>query len=266
MSSTPVPVAPGRPVIELSKVDIGYDGRPVISGMDLTVTAGEVIGVLGPNGSGKSTLMRGILGLTPVLGGELRLFGASDAHRRDRRRIGYVPQRQTTLGGIPATVTEVVSSGRLGRRRAGAPRSGDRAAVAEAIRAVGLEHKAASSLGDLSGGQQRRALIARALAGHPEVLILDEPTAGVDVHNQEMLAETLADLSATGTTILLVTHELGPVRPVFTRAVSLRDGHIVHDGAPDSAPDEHGDHHDDHWHHEHGEPPDRGAPGVGLVG
>lgn len=260
------PVAAGEPIIELRAVDVGYDGHAVISGMDLTITAGEAVGILGPNGSGKSTLIRGLLGLAPVLAGSLQLFGSDDTHQRDRLRIGYVPQRQTVLGGVPATVNEVVGSGRLGRRRNGRRRAGDRAAVAEALEAVGMAEQASQSLSELSGGQQRRVLIARALASRPEILILDEPTAGVDFHNQELLARTLADLKATGTTILLVTHELGPVRPVFTRALALRDGRIVYDGPPDRIPDEHDGHHDDHWHHEHGEPPERGNPGVGLVG
>ncbi|MEO6988478.1 MAG: metal ABC transporter ATP-binding protein [Aquihabitans sp.] len=253
-------------MIELRGVDIGYDGHAVISGMDLTITAGEAVGILGPNGSGKSTLIRGLLGLAPVLAGSLQLFGSDDTHQRDRLRIGYVPQRQTVLGGVPATVSEVVGSGRLGRRRNGRRRAGDRAAVADALEAVGLADRASQSLGDLSGGQQRRVLIARALASRPEILILDEPTAGVDIHNQELLARTLNDLKVAGTTILLVTHELGPVRPVFTRALALREGDIVYDGPPDSIPDEHDGHHDDDWHHEHGEPPERGTPGVGLVG
>lgn len=259
------PVGTGEPVIELRGVDIGYDGHAVISGIDLTVTAGEAVGILGPNGSGKSTLIRGLLGLAPVLAGSLQLFGSTDTHQRDRLRIGYVPQRQTVLGGVPATVAEVVSSGRLGRRRNGRRRAGDRVAVADALAAVGMADQTSQPLSDLSGGQQRRVLIARALASRPEILILDEPTAGVDAHNQEVLARTLADLKASGTTILMITHELGPVRPVFTRALALREGTIVYDGPPERIPDEH-DGHDDHWHHEHGEPPERGNPGVGLVG
>ena len=99
--------------IEFRAADIGYDGRAVVTGLDLVVSAGEVLGVLGANGSGKSTLVRGLLGLAPVLGGEVRLFGVDRRSFHDWRRIGYVPQRQTVAGGIPSTVTEVVSSGRL---------------------------------------------------------------------------------------------------------------------------------------------------------
>lgn len=261
----------GDAVIELDGVDIGYDGRAVIEGLDLTVHRGDVIGLLGPNGSGKSTLVRGVLGLAPVRHGEVRLFGVPADHFHERRRIGYVPQRQTVAGGIPSTVREVVASGRLGPFRTlfttvptRARRAADRAAVADAIHAVGLDDHRDRPIADLSGGQQRRALIARALASDPEVLILDEPTAGVDRDNQRLLADALAALAHNGTTIVLITHELGPVEGLVTRAVALRDGRIVHDGAPALAPDEHG--HDDDWHHHHGDDPPAPGSDLGLVG
>jgi zinc transport system ATP-binding protein len=235
----------------------------VVTGLDLVVRAGEVLGVLGANGSGKSTLVRGLLGLARVLGGEVRLFGVDRRSFRDWRRIGYVPQRQTVVGGIPSTVTEVVASGRLTQLRPWQRFDPtDRAAVADAIAAVDLAEHARRPIGDLSGGQQRRALIARALATAPDLLVLDEPTAGVDAANQEALAATLARLVEGGTTIVLVTHELGPVEPLFTRTVVLRGGRIVHDGPATSL--DHRDH-DDEWHHHHGDPPERAGAGFGLV-
>ena len=118
-------------------------------------------------------------------------------------------------------------------------------------------------MADLSGGQQRRALIARALATGPDLLVLDEPTAGVDRANQEALAETLARLVESGTTIVLVTHELGPVEPLITRAVVLRDGQVVHDGPPLDHEFHH--EHDDEWHHAHGDAPPR-KPDLGWAG
>jgi zinc transport system ATP-binding protein len=252
------------PVVEFRGCDIGYEGRAVISGLDLSIAAGEVLGVLGANGSGKSTMIRGLLGLTPVLAGEIRLFGAPRSQFRDWARIGYVPQRQTVAGGIPSTVQEVVSSGRLTGlrpwRRFGAA---DRTAVADAIAAVDLTGNERSAMAALSGGQQRRVLIARALATKPDLLVLDEPTAGVDRGNQEALAAALGALVDQGTTIILITHELGPVEPLITRAVVLRDGTVVHDGPPQDH-DFHHDH-DDEWHHAHGDiAPAR--PGLGLIG
>lgn len=249
-------------VVEFRHVDIGYEGRPVVEGLDLCITAGEVVGLLGPNGSGKSTLIRGLLGLASVQRGSVELFGTDRLRFKAWHLVGYVPQRQTVVGGIPSTVREVVSSGRLATvqpfRWMGAA---DRRAIAEAIDVVGLADKTKASMATLSSGQQRLVLIARALASAPELLVLDEPTAGVDSVNQVALASTLAELAARGTTILLITHELGPAEALVTRTLVLRAGRICHDGPARDAPDEH----DDDWHHHHGDPPER-RPGLGLKG
>jgi zinc transport system ATP-binding protein len=252
------------PAVEFRSCDLGYEGRAVVSGLDLTIAPGEVLGILGSNGSGKSTTIRGLLGLTPVLAGEIRIFGTPRSQFRDWSRLGYVPQRQTVVGGIPSTVGEVVASGRLTHLRPWRRSTDDdRAAVADAIAAVGLAGQERTTMTALSGGQQRRVLIARALATRPDLLVLDEPTAGVDRANQEALAEALGALVDRGTTIVLITHELGPVEPLITRAIVLRDGRIVHDGPP--LADEHHHHHDDEWHHTHGDEPVR-RPGLGLMG
>jgi zinc transport system ATP-binding protein len=240
---------------------IGYDGRPVIDALDLRIEAGETVGILGANGSGKSTLVRGALGLATVQGGSVELFG-TDRHRfRAWSRLGYVPQRETVTGGIPSTVREVVASGRLTSLRPFQPmRARDRRQVDDAIDAVGLASHATTSIATLSGGQQRRALIARALASGPDLLILDEPTAGVDHVNQQVLSAILASLRAAGTTIVLITHELGPEAPLVDRTVVLDAGTIVHDGPPSGS-----DHLHDHVHHEHGTTL-RPAPRLGLGG
>jgi zinc transport system ATP-binding protein len=214
-------------------VSIGYDGRPVVRHVDLAVDRGEVVALQGPNGSGKSTLVRGVLGLARVLGGTIELFGEPADELRQRWRVGYVPQRHTIVAGVPATVQEVVASGRLPRlrpwRRASAL---DRERVHEAVATVGLAGRERHPVATLSGGQQRRVLIARALAGDAEMLILDEPTAGVDAANQQILADTLAGLVAAGATIVLVTHELGPAAGIVTRSVVMSDGAIAYDGPP----------------------------------
>jgi zinc transport system ATP-binding protein len=218
------------PVIELRDVSVGYDDKPAVTGIDLTVRAGDVLALIGPNGSGKSTLVRGMLGLATVLAGDVQLFGAPASRFWQRYRLGYVPQRHTVGGAIPSTVEEVVGSGRLTHRpwyaRAGAA---DRVAVSEAIEAVGLSDRRRSMVATLSGGQQRRVLIARALAGRPEVLIMDEPTAGVDAESQQALVRTLLSLVERGLTLVVVTHEIAPLRPVLTRVVAMRSGRIVHD-------------------------------------
>jgi zinc transport system ATP-binding protein len=238
-----------EPVIALRDLSVGYDDQPAVSGVDLSVWAGDVLALIGPNGSGKSTLVRGILGLATVLSGDVELFGVPASRFGQRYRLGYVPQRHTVGGAIPSTVEEVVSSGRLTHRPWYARTNPtDRTAVREAIEAVGLTERRRSMVATLSGGQQRRVLIARALAGRPEVLIMDEPTAGVDAESQQALVRTLLSLVERGLTLVIVTHEIAPLRPVLTRVVAMRDGRIVHDDhlaqAPGLVTKDHGDCHD----------------------
>jgi len=225
-------VSSSPPVVEVQDGVVALGGRPVLRGVSLTVRAGEVVAVLGANGSGKSTLVRAALGLTPLAAGEGRLFGTPLAAFRDRARVGYVPQRLGVASIVPATVREVVSSGRLARRGfRRLPSARDRTAVADALAAVGLADRTGDQVNTLSGGQQQRVLIARALAAEPELLVLDEPTAGVDAASQDAFAATLRTLGASGVTILLVAHELGPLEPLIGRAVVIESGRIVHDGA-----------------------------------
>ncbi|WP_254667934.1 metal ABC transporter ATP-binding protein [Streptomyces griseus] len=222
--------------------------RPVLRGVDLTVHAGEVAALLGANGSGKSTAVRSVIGQVPLTGGTVELFGTPLRRFRRWARVGYVPQRTTAAGGVPATVREVVASGRLSRTRLRPPGRADRAAVERAIGLVGLTDRAADSVNALSGGQHQRVLIARALASEPELLIMDEPMAGVDLASQEILAQTLREQVAAGTTVLLVLHELGPLEPLIDRAVVLRDGCVTHDGPPPEAVGQHALPGHDHVH------------------
>lgn len=236
-------------VIQVEHATAAYDGRPVLRGVSLTVTAGEVVAVLGANGSGKSTLVRAILGLVPLTGGAVTLFGTPARRFRQWRRIGYVPQRLGAGSGVPATVAEVVAAGRLARRGVFRPaRSADREAVAAALRAVGLADRAGDPVATLSGGQQQRTLIARALAGQPELLVLDEPTAGVDAASQEAFADALRGFVAEGGTVLLVAHELGPLHPLISRAVVVHHGEIAHDGPVPSPAGHHAEPGHDHVH------------------
>jgi zinc transport system ATP-binding protein len=226
------------PVIAMSGVAVGYDDRPAVRDIDFRLDHGEVVALVGPNGSGKTTLVRGILGLARVLEGEVELFGVPADRFAERYRIGYVPQRHTVGGAIPSTVTEVVSSGRLPRHRL-LSRLGaaDRDAVSRAIASVGLTDQRTASVATLSGGQQRRVLIARALATDPEVLIMDEPTAGIDAESHANLVRTLAGLVRRGLTMLVVTHQVTPLLPILTRVVAMDAGRIVHDGpAPVAGP------------------------------
>lgn len=234
--------------VALTDGAVAIDGRPVLRGIDLTVRTGDFLALMGANGSGKSTLVRAITGLLPLTAGSLELFGTPIHDFEDWSRIGYVPQRAGAGSGVPASVWEIVASGRLGQRRLFRPLSrADRLAIDEALEVVGLAHRARDGISRLSGGQQQRVLIARALAGEPEMLLLDEPTAGVDLVNQRALAETLRELGSRGSTIVLVAHELGPLAPLVSRAVLMRDGRIVRDGPPLA---DHGVPHA-HHHHEH---------------
>lgn len=242
----------GTPVVEARGVAVSIAGRPVLRAVDLTVHEGEFIALMGANGSGKSTLVRAMTGLRPLTAGEVRLFGTPLAHFGHHERIGFVPQRATATGGVPASVREVVASGRLTRRSPWRPPGrADRRAVEEALELVGLASRAGEGVATLSGGQQQRVLIARALAGEPELFFLDEPTAGVDLPSQQRLAEALGVLSARGATVVLVAHELGPMAPLVDRAVVMRDGRVAYDGPPLSGPAAHGHHHPPHHSPDH---------------
>jgi zinc transport system ATP-binding protein len=237
-------------VIEIRDGAVVLGGRPILRGVDLAISAGEAVAVLGANGSGKSTLVRLMLGLAPSARGDVLIYGTPLAKFRDWRRIGFVPQRASAVSGIPATVWEVVASGRLSRRRLFASlRSPDRSAIRTALETVGLAGRERDSVSTLSGGQQQRVLIARALAAEPGLLVLDEPTAGVDAQSQQAFADALGALIARGTTIVLVAHGLGPLRPLIKRTVVMRDGRIAYDGPATRIPAEaqgrkaHGHHH-----------------------
>jgi zinc transport system ATP-binding protein len=220
-------------VVDITDGAISLGGRPILRGVDLSVRRGEVVALLGSNGSGKSTLVRGLLGLAPWVRGDVRLFDTALERFRDWHRVGYVPQRASAGSGVPATVTEVVGSGLLARRRLLVPlRSAARARVQQAIESVELHDRRHDAVAQLSGGQQQRVLIARALVGQADLYVLDEPTAGVDHHSQVRLAEVLRQLVEDGSTVLFVLHELGPMADLIDRAVLLRDGRITYDGPP----------------------------------
>jgi zinc transport system ATP-binding protein len=225
-----------EPVIRVRNAQFGYNNTVAVQA-DLEIEEGEVVALLGPNGSGKTTLLKGMLGLVDRLSGTVELFGQPIGQFRDRSRIGYVPQRQSAAGPIPVTVQELVRSGRLARTGLlGRRRTADNVAVGSAISTVGLSDHARQPVVELSGGQQRRALVARALATGARVLLLDEPMAGVDQANQESLADALCVLIDEGATVVVVLHELGPLESLVTRAICLDSGRVLFDGPLASAP------------------------------
>lgn len=214
-------------VIDVRDASVDLNGRGILHDVSVQLAAGEVVSLLGANGSGKSTLVRAMVGLVPLRTGSLTLFGTPMPRFRAWHRIGYVPQRVTAASGVPATVREVVAAGRLSRHRP-FTRFGrsDRAAVERALDVVGMRAQAADSVARLSGGQQQRVLIARALAGDPDLLILDEPMSGVDDASQLALADTLRELVAGGTSVLFVLHHLGHLGGLIDRCVVLRHGRV----------------------------------------
>jgi len=224
--------------IETRSLSFSYGQGPlVLTGVDLAVEPGEFVAIAGPNGGGKTTLLRLVLGIERPSAGQALLFGET-AHRFSRREaIGYLAQRAQLAVSAPATVREVVAAGRLPRAGLlGRVGRADRERIEDAIELVGLVDVAGRPLTRLSGGQQQRAFIAKALAAEPELLVLDEPTTGVDAEAQEAFAALLDRLhSELGVTILYVSHEFGSVERFVERIVLVR-GAIVFDGRPEELP------------------------------
>lgn len=231
MSLNPAPAS--TPIVDLAGAAFGYADRAVVTGLNLVVSPGEAVAIVGPNGSGKSTLVKGLVGLARQFNGTAKLFGIPIADLTDRAKLGYVPQRHTLSTSVACTADEIVATGRLVCRPWWRPAGrADERSCRRALERVGLADRAGHEVSTLSGGQQRRVLIARALAADPELLLMDEPTAGVDAFNQEVLARVLSDLRADrDVTLVVVTHELGPLSEVITRVVVVDDGRIRWDGS-----------------------------------
>lgn len=217
-------------LVAIESVGFRYDGIPVLEDVNLTVEVGDFLGLIGPNGSGKTTLLKIILGLLTPTVGQIRLFGKSPAHFREWHRVGYVPQRAMLDPALPATVREVVATGLVPTRglfsRAGAA---ERGRVRQALGLVGMEEHAATRIGALSVGQQQRVLIARALVLEPELLLLDEPTGGVDPEAEASFHALLRHLNRDRrVTLILVSHDIGVVTREVTRLACLNRRLVFH--------------------------------------
>ncbi len=218
------------PIIELDHVDVAFQDVLVLDDVCLRVAAGSFLAVIGPNGAGKTTLLQVILGLVRPAGGDVRVFGKSTSELDgERRRIGYVPQIMSVDINFPVSVGEVVLMGRYGRmglfRR---PSAADREAAGKAMKRVGIADLADRPIRRLSGGQRQRAFLARALANEPDLLLLDEPTTGVDAASTESLYELLRDLHTDGITMLVVSHDVGVVASYVEGVICINRRLVAH--------------------------------------
>lgn len=221
-------------LVRINNVNFHYNGEPTIADINLDIARGEFLGILGPNGSGKTTLLKIILGLLKPNSGSVQLFGR-DIHKfTDWSKIGYVPQKAgSNLTPFPITVEEIVSMGRMNSKRwIDFTSAADAAAITEAIEAVNMGQFRYRLLNELSGGQQQRVFIARALSSHPELLILDEPTVGVDVDAQEKFYELLQKLNTTQKlTLVLVSHDVDVIAHEVSKVVCI-NCKLVYHGKP----------------------------------
>jgi zinc/manganese transport system ATP-binding protein len=218
------------PAVVLEDVTASRAGRTIWSEGTFSIPRGSVVGVIGPNGSGKTTLLEMVLGLQPVGSGRMTVLGR--APRRGDRRIGYVPQTYIASIGDAIRGQDLVALGVAGARwGVGRLRHDERARLASALDAVDAGAWARSRMSELSGGQQQRIAVAQALVAQPELLLLDEPLANLDVRSQHDIVSLLSDLRATAqVTMLVVTHDLNPLLSILSGAVYLVDGH-AHYGA-----------------------------------
>ena len=213
----------GTPLVELAGVTFSSGPVRVLDGIDLAVQAGDFLGIIGPNGSGKTTLLRLMLGLLQPSAGAVRLFGRAPDSFRQWGRVGYVPQKVALEPGLPATVEEVVASGLPGGLGPlGRIGTGRRARVAEMLTRVGMARHLRTRIGALSTGEQQRVFIARALVSPPELLVLDEPTGGIDPEAQASFYDLLQHLHRDrGVTLVLVSHDIGVVTKEVTKLACL---------------------------------------------
>ena len=220
-----------EPLVQLTSVTSGYEGRVALSEVTLTIMPGDFVGLLGPSGSGKTTLLRSILGVVDVYQGQVLVEGISPEKRRPR--AGYVPQLETIDWSFPVTVQEAVMMGRtMDNPFLPWHRRSDLRAAGEIMERLGIGHLAGRHISELSGGQQQRVFLARALISSPRLLLLDEPTAGVDIKTRDDVMHLLHDLNHQGVAIVMTTHEINAVAAHLPSVVCLNT-RVVAAGPPE---------------------------------
>lgn len=220
------------PAIELEMISCGYERQHVLDHVSLSLPVGSFAGIIGPSGAGKTTLLKAILGLSERFSGEVRIQGTTIQRGEYPRGIGYVPQIETVDWTFPATVENVVLMG-LSTRPGRLPWASrdERRRIYQTLEDLGLDGIGKRHIRDLSGGQQHRVFLARALVGKPDILILDEPTAGVDIKTRDDILHHLAHLNQHGTTILMTTHELNSLAAHLPWVICVNRG-VVAQGCP----------------------------------
>ncbi|GBE15664.1 high-affinity zinc uptake system ATP-binding protein ZnuC [bacterium BMS3Abin14] len=220
-----------NPLISLKNVSISFGADLILDHVSLEVNRGDFLALIGPNGSGKTTLIKSILGLLRPDEGTARIMGKEIKDFKEWDRIGYVPQQATEMDPLfPASVREIVAMGLIpGRRFPRFFKPGDRKAVERALALVDMQGCGSRRIGALSGGQQQRVFIARALVSNPSILILDEPTAGVDASSQTRFYDMLGNLNRVdGITLILVTHDIGVITRYVHQVACLNQKLIFH--------------------------------------
>ena len=220
----------GQPIVELDNITVGYEGQPVLSNVNLQIMPGDFVGFLGPSGAGKTTLLRTILGATKVFEGQATVNGQKVNGRRSQ--AGYVPQLETIDWNFPVTVEEVIMMG-YSRRNRFFPwhRKEDWQAAREIMERLGIAHLEGRHIRQLSGGQQQRVFLARALVGNPSLLLLDEPTRGVDIKTRDEVMHLLHELNHQGITIAMTTHEINTVAAHLPWLVCIKE-RVLAEGPP----------------------------------
>ncbi|QGH34196.1 ATP-binding cassette domain-containing protein [Gracilibacillus salitolerans] len=212
-----------KPIVEMKNVNFHYGDRQALSDVNFTINKGDFIGLVGPNGGGKTTLIKLLLGMEKPTTGTIHLFGQPIRKFKEKNKLGYVSQKANSFNrGFPATVEEVVTMGlasKLGYFRRLSRQ--DKKLIYEAVEKVGMTDYLSENIGDLSGGQQQRIFIARALVSNPKLIILDEPTVGVDAENVEKFFDLLHELNQQNITLLLVTHDIGTMTHHASRVACL---------------------------------------------
>ena len=216
--------------VHIEKLSVYYGKTTAISDVSLDISQGEFLGIIGPNGGGKSTLLKAILGLIPITTGNIEIYG--EKFGKNRTVMGYVPQFASVDRQFPISVLEVVLTGRLKKGLSLFMKYSkeDIEVAYEQLSRVGMEHLAKRQISELSGGEFQRLLIARALTVHPRLLLLDEPTASVDVSSRDQIYDLLKELNKE-ITIVLVTHDLLAVSSEVKKLACL-NGKLVYHGEP----------------------------------